>query len=244
MRKFILLLLLLLASANSFAHFMWIETRPTGKLNQKQEVRVYFGEYNYGIYEEVAGEAFGKMKNFEVFVISPAGKKLRLEMQPDKLYYSGSFTPIENGTHTIILNNNSIDVIDYTQYNFGIFKTHYHSTAKVEVGTKITASASDNIQGLSIVDMTQKQHKEKGEAILKVLFKGQPVKDAEVSVFVADQWAKKLTTDENGLIKFSLPWNTKYVIEATSKEEVAGNYNGKDYQFIWHCATYNIPLQN
>lgn len=233
----------LLATANTFAHFMWIETLPTGKLNQKQEVKVFFGEYSYGVTEKVAEEAFGKMKQFNVWVISPAGEKIKLDMEPKDIYYSGWFEPKANGTYTVVMNNNNIDVIDYTQYNFGIFKTHYHATAKVEVGNKASDTAALNPEGLSIVDITKKVHADKAEAAFKILYKGQPLKETEVSVFITDQWAKKVYTDENGVIKFGLPWGVKYIMEVTKKEEVPGSYNGKDYQFIWHCATYTIPAE-
>jgi uncharacterized GH25 family protein len=240
MKKSILLLLLLFVTANSFAHFMWVETSPVGKLNKKQDVKVYFGEYTYGVVEKVGEEAFNKMKNFEVWVISPSGEKTKLQMTPADMFYSGSFEPKANGTYTVVLNNNNIDVIDYTQYDFGIFKTHYHATAKVEVGGATADTAAVNADGLSIVNITKKAA-DKGELIFKVLYKGQPIKDQEVTVFITDQWSKKVYTDKDGIIKFSLPWDVKYVMEATKKEEVPGKFNGKDYQFIWHCATYCIP---
>lgn len=231
-----------MASANMFAHFMWVETAPTGKAGTKQEVKVFFGEYTYGLQEKVAGEAFEKMKNFEVWAVSPNGDKTALQMQPGENFYSGYFTPKANGTYTIVLNNNKIDVVDYTQYNFGIFKTHYHSTAKVEVGGTAANTASLNPEGLTVVDASKKTAAANGETTLTIFYKGQPLKENEVTIFVADQWSKKLTTDANGSVKFSLPWNTKYVVEVTKKEEVPGKYNGKDYQFIYHCATYTLPL--
>jgi len=242
MKKCILLLLALISSANMFAHFMWVETAPTGNAGKKQEVKVFFGEYTYGLQEKVAGEAFAKMKNFEVWAVAPNGEKTALQMQPGESFYSGYFTPKTNGTYTIVLNNNKIDVIDYTQYNFGIFKTHYHSTVKVEVGGTAANTAAVNPDGLTVVDATKKLSAEKGETTLTVLYKGQPLKENEVTIFVADQWSKKLNTDANGTVKFTLPWNTKYVVEVTKKEEVPGTYNGKEYQFIYHCATYTLPL--
>ncbi|RZJ64806.1 MAG: DUF4198 domain-containing protein, partial [Flavobacterium sp.] len=119
MKKILLILALFLGTANAFAHFMWIETSPVGKSGQKQEVRVYFGEYTYGVEEKVNGEAFGKMKNFEVWAVGPDGQKSKIEVKPSESYYSGWFTPKANGTYTLLMNNNQIDVIDYTQYNFG-----------------------------------------------------------------------------------------------------------------------------
>ena len=242
MKKYLLLLLMMVASGNAFAHFMWVETSPTGKINQKQEVKVFFGEYTYGLQEKVAGEAFAKMKNFEVWAVAPNGEKTVLQLQPGESFYSGYFTPKTNGTYTIVLNNNKIDVIDYTQYDFGIFKTHYHATVKTEIGGKPAESAAVNADGLTVVDATAKEAKAKGETTLKILYKGQPIKEAEVTVFVADQWSKKLYTDAKCLVKFTMPWDTKYVVEVTKKEEVPGKYNGKDYQFIWHCATYTLPF--
>lgn len=242
MKNYILFLTALLSSANMFAHFMWVETAPTGKAGKKQEVRVFFGEYTYGLQEKVADEAFAKMKDFEVWSVAPNGEKTVLQMQPGENFYSGYFTPAVNGTYTIVLNNNKIDVIDYTQYNFGIFKTHYHSTAKVEIGGTATNTAALNPDGLTVIDATKKTAVANGETVLAILYKGQPLKENEVTIFVADQWSKKLTTDADGKVKFTLPWNTKYVVEVTKKEEVPGKYNGKDYQFIYHCATYTLPL--
>lgn len=244
MKKWLLLLAILLTSVNAFAHFMWVETNPMGKLNKKQEVKVFFGEYTYGLQEKVAGEEFTKMKNFEVWAVAPNGEKTLLTLQPGATFYSGYFTPTVNGTYTIALNNNKIDVVDFTKYDFGIFKTHYHSTAKVQVGGTVTATAAVNPDGLSVVDASAKAATQKGETVLTILYKGQPIKDTEVTIFVADQWSKKLHTDTKGNLKFTLPWDTKYVVEVTKKEEVPGKYNGKDYQFIYHCATYTLPLSN
>lgn len=240
MNKFVLLLLLV--SAQSFAHFMWVETSPMGKLNQKQEVKVYFGEYSYGVFEKVNEDAFNKMKDFELWVVSPSGKKTTITVTPGDTFYSGWFTPTEKGTYTVTLNNNKIDVIDYTQYNFGIFKTHYHAVAKTQVGDNAKQTIAANADGLALVDMSTSPYKQNGEAVIKVLYKGQPIAEAEVAVFVGDQWTKTLHSDKDGIIKFSMPWKTKYVLEVTKKEEVPGKYNGKDYQFIFHSATYNIPL--
>lgn len=243
MKKIFLLLAFLTLSTNTFAHYLWIETNATGKLNQKQDVKIFFGEYTYGLTEKVGEEAFNKVKNFTVWAVAPNGEKTKLTVEAGDVFYKTSFVPKINGTYTIVLNNNEIDVIDYTQYNFGIFKTHYHCIAKVEVGSKATATAAINPEGITIVDITNKEHKENGEVILKILYKGAIVKEKEVDLFVRDLWSKKVKTDADGLVKFNLPFNTKYIIEVTNKEEIPGKYNGKDYQFIWHSATYAIILK-
>ena len=40
------------------AHYLWLETNKDGKLGKKHEIRVHYGEYTYGVFEQVEGEAF------------------------------------------------------------------------------------------------------------------------------------------------------------------------------------------
>lgn len=236
MKKFIATLLLItLPVLSASAHYLWIETNGTGALGQTQEVRVHYGEYTYGVIEKVEGEAFPLVSKFTLWVIAPDGTKTELGKKAKEDHYLASFTPSQKGVYTIALNNNEIDVIDYTQYDFGIFKTHYHSTAKVQVGADgDTKTANPN--GIVV-----KQLENDGEEIkLQVLYKGEPIAKNELKVYVSDLWSKTLYTDDNGEVSFALPWDTQYIVETTTKEEMPGTYNGEDYEFIWHCATYCI----
>ena len=76
---------------------------------------------------------------------------------------------------------------------------------------------------------------------LQVSYKDQPLAKNEVTIFISDLWSKALETDEDGIVTLELPWSTKYLVETTIKEEVPGRYQGKDYEFIWHCVTYTKP---
>ncbi|MEC3965227.1 DUF4198 domain-containing protein [Flagellimonas halotolerans] len=236
MKKLIVTLLLItLPVLSASAHYLWIETNGNGKLGQKQEIRVHYGEYTYGVIEKVKGEAFPLVSKFTLWVIAPDGTKTELSTEAKEDHYLASFTPSKNGVYTIALNNNEIDVIDYTEYDFGIFKTHYHSTAKVLVGTD-GDTKTVNPEGIVV-----KQLENDGEEIkLQVVYKGKPLAKNELKVYVSDLWSKTLYTDDNGEVSFALPWNTKYIVETTTKEEIPGTYNGDDYEFIWHCATYCI----
>lgn len=230
------LALFLLTANTLFAHYLWIETNQKGKVNKEQEIRVYYGEYTYGVTEKVYGEAFPKVKDFTLWVIDPSGHKIELQTEASELYYIAKFTPLANGTYTVLLNNDKIDVIDYTKYDFGIFKTHYHSVAKIQVGNSFKETIASNENGITIKNMRDSEN----EIKLQVLYKNKPLPNNELKVFVADQWSKTLETDENGMVSFNLPWKTKYIVETTIKEEVPGKYNGKDYEFTWHCVTYTI----
>lgn len=230
------LLFTVLPLLNASAHYLWLETQKTGSLGKSHEIRVHYGEYTYGVVEKVDGENFPLVAKFKLWVIAPDGSKTELVAQPGTDHYLAHFTPMQEGVHTVSLNNNEIDVIDYTQYDFGIFKTHYHATAKVLVGTIDADTLTDNPEGIVVKQLAQ----EGSQVRLQLLYKGKPLANNELKVFIADLWSKTLYTDGDGQLSFALPWPTKYIVETTVKEEVPGRYNGKDYQFIWHCATYCI----
>lgn len=242
MKKISLLIVLLFAVTAAQAHALWIETAPQGAKNKKQEVKIFYGEYGHGLHEKVGGDTYNKVKAFTLWVIAPDGKKTELTVSPATGYYSAWFTPAQNGTYTIALNNNEIEVIDFTKYNFGIFKTHYHATAKVNVGTNNTETVATNPEGITIVDISAETAKLNGDVTLRVLYKGLPTKDIEVDVEIGKKFGQKIKTNDKGEITFSVPFNTTYMAEATKKEEVPGKYKDKDYQFIWHCATYTLPV--
>ncbi len=227
---------LLFFSLQSFAHYLWIETNPKGVKEKKQEVKVFFGEYTYGVIEKVNGEAFPSVKDFTLWLVDSNGVKSEIKVSPTEEYYVGYFTPKADGIYTVVLNNDAIDVIDYTQYNFGIFKTHYNAIAKVTVGKVSGETAALNANGITVKDVSEG----KDEVKLQVLYKDKPLVKNEFKVYVADLWTKTLETDENGFVSFKKPWKTKYIIETTFEERVPGIYKGEDYEFIWHCTTYCI----
>ena len=234
--KILPFLVFLFGMISGNAHYLWLETNGSGTSGQAHEIRVHYGEYTYGVIEKVEGEAFPLVAKFTLWVIAPDGTKTKLQTTAKEDHYVAHFTPSQDGVYTIALNNNEIDVIDYTQYDFGIFKTHYHSTAKVQVGNADSDTITNNPEGIVV-----KQLAHEGDAVkLQVLYKGEPLAKNELQVYVADLWSKTLHTDENGEVSFALPWDTKYIVETTLKEEVPGTYKGEDYEFIWHCATYCI----
>ena len=228
MKKLIALTVLLLTTANSFAHYLWIETEVSGSIGQEHVVKVHMGEYTYGVVEEVQGEAFQGVKNFTLWAVSPSGKKIPLSTTAQKDHYKAVFTPEENGVYTLLLNNDQIDVIDYSEYDFGIFKTHYHAVANVSVGEAQNDTATQNENGITVKRIVTADDQVK----LQLLFKGQPLAKSEVKLFVKDLWSKTLETDQDGFIEFGLPWDTKYILEATHQEEVPGTYKGEDYEFV------------
>ena len=240
MKKIITLTLLffLFSTKSIWAHALWIETKPTGAIGTEQLIKIYYGEYSYNVIEAIDSDAFNKVNNYTIWLISPDGKKESLKPKAHGSFYQVSYTPTQNGVYTIELNNNQIDVIDYTQYDFGIFKTHYHSTTMFTVGTNPSETKASNPKGLVIQNLPTSSDSLK----IRIEYKGEILKNGEVTISIADQWSKKVYTNENGETLLHLPWAVKYFIEVTKKEEVPGNYKGDDYSFIWHCATQMICL--
>ncbi|WP_299320893.1 DUF4198 domain-containing protein [uncultured Maribacter sp.] len=237
MKKFtITIILFFIAQITAHAHYLWVDTAKDGKIGVEQNVKIHYGEYTYGAIEEVNKEAFTAVSKFTLWLIHPNGKKEKLNSLAKENHYLATFIPAENGVYTLALDNNNIDVIDYTAYDFGIFKTHYHSTANVQVGNTVNDITETNKEGLIIKELPSQNQ----EISLQVLYKGKPLAKNEVQVYVADQWSKELETDENGMVTFKMPWSTKYILETTTNEDVPGNYNGEKYEFVWHCATYCI----
>jgi uncharacterized GH25 family protein len=242
MKKIVFFLLLSFISFRASAHYIWLETQPEGKLNREHRVRVHFGEYTYGVIEKVSGDAFKGVSDFTLWLLAPNGEKLPLTVTPGEDFYEAHFVPTQNGTYTLALDNKNMAVLDYTQYDFGIFKPQYHAKAKVVVGSTVSRMSTSNTESIEIVDLSGAPFGVAEEVTLQVLFKGQPLAENEISIYVADLWVKKLTTDAEGKVSFKLPWDTKYTVEATYNEKVPGSFKGLDYEFIWHCATYCIPL--
>lgn len=63
----------------------------------------------------------------------------------------------------------------------------------------------------------------------RVVYKGQPAPKVKVSAVIPNGWSKEATTDENGLVRFDLPWQGNYVIEAHFEDKHPGERNGKAY---------------
>lgn len=239
MTKFIALCAVLFAAiGHSFGHFMWIETNQIGKINQEQQIDVFFGEFSYGMKEEAKGDSFTKVKEFTLRVVHSSGESVDLEAVANGDHYTAKFTPKQEGTYTVIMNNDQINVYDLTRHNFGIFKAHYHATAKIQVGEKSTQTIVDNPNGITIKNVSTKTDK----AELLVLYKGKALTEAEFTVFMPDKWSRSIKTDANGMVSFDLPFETTYVVEATFKDETTGTFKGTDYQFVWHCCSLSIKL--
>lgn len=239
MRNLQILIVCLLATTKTFAHFYWLETNSNGKVGQEQNIKIFFGEYKTQEIEKTNGEVYqNNAKNFVLYLIDNQGNKTELQTTPKDNHYIALFTPKAKGVHTIVLDNENYEVLDYTKYDYGIFKPNYQSITQIRVGEEMETKLSLNPESITIVPL----FKDKTTTKLQVLFKNKPLPNKEVTLFHAKNKSKTLKTNKKGVITFNITPNSnqKYIVEATHEDTLKGVFKGKDYQFTWHCAVFTI----
>lgn len=245
MRKSIILFLFLFlfSFAPLSAHNIWIETSATGEVGKTQHVQVYYGEYSYNYYEKVE-ENFQDVADFTIWVIAPNGEQTPLPTTAGETRFSAEFTPNQSGVYTILLSSTQADVVDWTAYDLGILKPHFYASSTVVVGGEqqsgVESQTLTEINPLVIYDGSHKAYSSTSNVNLSVFFKGEPVAEQELIITVADQWSKTITTDENGVAEFTLPWEGQYIVETVYTEQGAGEFKGTNFEATRHTATYSI----
>ncbi len=239
MKKLLFLLLLLSPLHQVYSHYLWIETPTQALLNKQQTVKIKYGEFAYNEVEETSTAVFLKVKDFELWLIDPDGEKKELKTVAKNDHYEAVFTPKKAGSYTLYLDNKKMEVVDSSQYNFGIYKPQYHATAKINVGKNYNTNHITNLDGLEILETATTNR----QITLQVRFKNLPLVKSKVMLFFKDGWSKEVETDENGAITFTLPWQTSYAVEVIHIDKTPGTFNQIPYEFIWNCATYFINPQ-
>ena len=96
------LLLFLTSYTQILAHALWIETNTTGKIGQKQEVKIYFGEYAVDERDSVT-KWYSNVKDFTIWIVAPDKQKVQLSTTAAVNYYQTSFTPDNEGVYTLMI---------------------------------------------------------------------------------------------------------------------------------------------
>jgi uncharacterized GH25 family protein len=60
----------------------------------------------------------------------------------------------------------------------------------------------------------------------KLFFKGQPLPKTKVTLVTQSGWAKEERSNEQGLVKFDMPWKGTYVAEVSHNDRVPGERQG------------------
>lgn len=70
------------------------------------------------------------------------------------------------------------------------------------------------------------------EGEFKLFFKDQPKAKTKVTLVTQSGWAKEALTDEQGLVKFDMPWSGTYVAEVNFNDRSAGERGAEKYDAV------------
>jgi uncharacterized GH25 family protein len=72
----------------------------------------------------------------------------------------------------------------------------------------------------------------------KLIFKGQPKAKTKVTLVTESGWSKEAHTDEQGLVKFDMPWKGTYVAEVSFNDRNAGERAGANGAEKYDAVSY------
>ncbi|OJV22582.1 MAG: hypothetical protein BGO21_05350 [Dyadobacter sp. 50-39] len=235
-----LIVMLILAPLACRAHSVWIETSSVGQLGKQQTVSVYFGEFGKDKREKV-GNRFTEVNGFTAWAVSPSGKQTFLKFTPKTNCYQAIFTPSENGTYVILLENKVREVADWrnTSGKLGIIKQNYYARATVQVGDQVHVSqkAFTDLLVSSVHDPGAKS-----EVVFLATFQGKPLQATTLVVRAPGMQEIKLTTDEQGKVSWAGARPGLYTVTALLRFETPGTYKGVFYEAIREKATFTFHL--
>ena len=80
------------------------------------------------------------------------------------------------------------------------------------------------------------------EGEFKLFFKDQPKAKIKVTLVTQSGWSKEASTDEQGVVKFDLPWKGTYVAEVSFSDRTAGERAGSNGAEKYDSVSYVTTL--
>lgn len=231
MRKILLSILFFAITSGLYAHALWIETNATGKKGQVQDVKVFYGEYAEFSPEKVK-DWYSDVKDFELWLVTPDGKKTKLATSPQEDHYAAAFIPGKDGVYTLQVSHSAKDLGRTTIYQF-------NTSATVAVGKKEAADIKNNSNPLKF---QLKSGRVNEPVIIEGFFKDAAADKMSVTVFSPKGWTKQIE-GKNGMAEFVPEWKGKYMVEVSRSDEETGEHYGKAYTGVWRCATYLVEIK-
>lgn len=223
-KSFCLTVILFMLVIGVKAHALWIHTSSTSEIGMKHPYKVYYADYHENAIEPVA-KWYSDVKEFELWLISPSGKKTKLEPTATEEYFEASFTPEEEGEYRMQISHTADPGESKTAYQFNAY-------AQIWVGKGKGQVFPDS-------DLALVRKAKVGE--LEVFFKGKALADGDIAILGPDAEAQELKTDKKGKIKADLERQGVYFAEATHTEKLPEN-DPSGLKAIWRCATLAIEI--
>lgn len=217
------------------AHALYIDTKTTGKAGKEQEVKIYYSEFADGTVEKVA-DWYSDVKDFQLWLIHPDGKKTTLETTAHEDHFTAHFTPQSKGTYRLEISHTAEDPGENTAYQFNTFAHVYVGKQAVEL--PLTADGPE----LYLLEKPQAKKNANAKTFV-TYFKGQPKGGVTATLFLPSGETKEVVSNADGLVEVELPENGTYFIEATTyHENEAGRTKKAPFEAVWRCATQKIEV--
>ncbi len=219
-KSFYAMVALLAAVMPAQAHQIWIEQ------SEGQNAVVRFGEYGENR-REVSPGLLDKFVKVTGTLISTRG-----EQKSDATRTANGFTlPFSAVSGDAILAEDASYPL-YTWKQQGKDTTNWYYPA----ARFITGFAAQ--QPKLVLDLVPTG--QAGE--FKLLFKDQPKAKIKVTLVTQSGWSKEAQTDEQGLVKFDMPWQGVYVAEVSFNDRSAGERTGAGGPEKYDAVSYATTL--
>ncbi|WP_129713840.1 DUF4198 domain-containing protein [Pedobacter sp. SYP-B3415] len=227
MKKLLFAVFILLATTvQTFAHALWIETQSRGVKGQKQDVKIFFGEYAENERDSTA-KWFSNMRSFQLALTGPDGKRVILPVTQESGFFSASFTPEKDGQYLLSVMHEVDEV-----YDGG--KLQYYALAEVSVANK-SRSKSPFETYFHIGGTTGA--KQGQVSTMNLQFNKKAAVEQTITVVAPGARPAELKTGANGSADFKPTAAGPYFFEAVREEKKDGTHLGKPYNKIWHMVT-------
>lgn len=214
-------LLWLVSSAN--AHFVWLITQSDA--NGKQTPHVLFGEGT----EPGEAELLDKVAQTKAWLQRPGAKPQALSLTKQVSDELGSWTSDVDAAGAVLFATCDYGVLDKGGKTFLL--QYYAKQLNAQPELLKSLARVDQLP-LDIVPSLAKD-----ECQLVVLWQGQPVADAEVTISPPIEKSFKAKTDSEGKVSFKLSGKGDYAIRAKHVINEAGEREGKKYPSQTHYST-------
>ena len=227
-------LILLLNAALLNAHALYIDTDATGKTGKRQEVKIYYSEFEDRSIEKVA-DWYSDVASFELWLIQPDGSRQQLSTAAKNDHFVSAFTPDKKGKYRLEISHTAEDPGDGTAYQFNAF-------AEVLVGNASGEPVlSRNVPDLLLVEHNQPYGSK--TKVYRTFLKGKPAANISTTVFLPSGDKKTITSNADGELALTLEEKGTYFLEATSfHKEESGKTKKAPYASVWRCATQKIEV--
>ncbi|MGE5866940.1 MAG: DUF4198 domain-containing protein [Rhizobacter sp.] len=210
MLKTLLALSATMMATTAFAHQLWIEQAPG------QPAMVRFGEYAHNLRETSPGllDRFGQTTGMLVRREGDSPLQATKEAGGFRLT-AGTGEPVSAGSAESLL----AEDLRYPLYKSRQGETDIQSWYRPAARLVSDFAAQAPRLALDIVPTGR-------EGEFRLTYNGQPLPKTKVTIAVQSGWAQETMTDAHGQVRFPMPWQGLYVLEASHMDRTPGERPG------------------